>query len=142
MPDPARVLCFLRRGLQRPPEGDKPDEGQGREKNQAKPEEGRSQAACGRHQAQGDEAAGNRREEHVRPTGRLGDRRGARALEHKVLGGHERDRRGARVALVGAARVAVDRGFTSSLAAQVAAPPAAGRRLRGLLTSMSKMNVP
>jgi hypothetical protein len=39
--DPARVLRALNRGLECPLEGDKPDEGKGREENQAEPEEGR-----------------------------------------------------------------------------------------------------
>jgi hypothetical protein len=39
--DPARVLRVLDRGLERSLEGDKPDKGQGREENQAEPEEGR-----------------------------------------------------------------------------------------------------
>jgi hypothetical protein len=99
-----------------------------RQENQAKPVEGRSQAACGRHQAQGDEAAGDRGEEHVRPAGRLGDRCGPSALEHEVLGGHEGDRRGARVGLVSAARVAHGRGDPSS--SELAATPAGTRPLR------------
>jgi hypothetical protein len=111
--DPARVLRVFHRGLERPLEGDKPDESKGREENQAEPEEDRPQAARGRDQAEGDEAAGDRREEHVCPAGRLGDRRGPGALERKVLRCHERHRRGALVVLVGAVRLAVDRGFPS-----------------------------
>ena len=86
------------------------------EENQAESVEGGPQAACGRHKTEGDQAAGDRREEHVRPTVRLGDRRGASPLEHKVLRGDERDRRRARVWLVSAARVAVGRGYPSFLA--------------------------
>jgi hypothetical protein len=41
-----------------------------------------------------------------------------------VLRGHERDRCGARFGLVGAARVAVGRGYPSFLAAEVAAASA------------------
>jgi hypothetical protein len=58
--DPARVLRVFHRGLERPLEGDKPDESKGREENQAEPEEDRPQAARGRDQAEGDEAAGDR----------------------------------------------------------------------------------
>ena len=70
-------------------EGDEPDEGERREEHQPEGVERGSDVARGRDEAEGDQAAGDRGEEHAGPTGRLGDRRAAGALQREVLCRHE-----------------------------------------------------
>jgi hypothetical protein len=85
--------------LQHSLERHQPDEGKRREEYEAKGVERRADAACGRYQTQGNQAAGDGAEEHARPARRLGDRRCASALEHEMLSRHEGDRCGTRVGL-------------------------------------------